>query len=377
MTGNGRGDPRNGTPLISFQVSRRHPRNSSTTWRERFSGTRSLPAGRLDFEVRGTDHRRDFPSLLVGREAGLSREQPPGNTSGQSDGRGLFPATAAGWPSAGYYSPVVIWDVTLRQIDTILENSPATTLSLAFSPDGANLAAADIDGTVKIWKTGSWSLAQDPSKPIPLTSALWLSRPTAKFWRPAEEIEPSGSGTRPLGNHAASCRLHRSHGEFHRFLPRRPQTGLVRVLTARSGSGMSILQDPISKSDQILRMNGKAGNTTCLAFSPDGRVLVIPSISGTSETLTLWDPASGLRLASLTEPRSLVLSLSFSPDGRTLAAGTLGGGIELWDVATGQRQPDLRGHSAAVWALAFSPDGRYLVSGGHDGALRLWNMRPN
>jgi WD40 repeat protein len=45
--------------------------------------------------------------------------------------------------SAGYYSPVVIWDISLRQIDTILENSPATTLSLAFSPNGASLAAAE------------------------------------------------------------------------------------------------------------------------------------------------------------------------------------------------------------------------------------------
>ncbi len=61
--------------------------------------------------------------------------------------------------SAGYYSPVVIWDMTLRQIETILEQSPASTTSVAFSPDGTNLAATGLDGTVRIWNTGAWSMA--------------------------------------------------------------------------------------------------------------------------------------------------------------------------------------------------------------------------
>ena len=110
---------------------------------------------------------------------------------------------------------------------------------------------------------------------------------------------------------------------------------------------------------------------TCLAFSPDGRVLVVPHVI---EGLALWDPSSGRRLATLAEPRSPVLSLTFSPDGRTLAAGTAGGGIELWDLATRQRPAEFRGHSSSVWGLAFLPDGQSLVSGGHDGRLRCWEM---
>jgi WD40 repeat protein len=273
--------------------------------------------------------------------------------------------------SAGYYSPVVIWDMTLRQIDTILEKSPATTLSLAFSPDGANLAAADIDGTVRIWNTGSWSLAK-------IVQAHSLGVRSLAF-------SPDGNLLATVGGdqtvrlwqtatwHPRSVlQLHDDTVRYVAFSPDGHKVavacrgGTVRIWDVEAeGSNFAIEPD--------LADTGKAGNTTCLAFSPDGRTLVFPRVS---EALALWDPATGRRLASLTEPRSLVLSLSFSPDGRTLAAGTVAGVIELWDIAIGQRQPDLRGHSAPVWALAFSPDGQSLVSGGLDGALRLWDMRP-
>jgi WD40 repeat protein len=74
------------------------------------------------------------------------------------------------------------------------------------------------------------------------------------------------------------------------------------------------------------------------------------------------------------EREELVLSLAFSPDGRTLAAGTGRGEVELWDVASGRRRSTLRGHTGGVWALVFAPDGQTLFSGGDDDTVRAWGM---
>jgi WD40 repeat protein len=68
------------------------------------------------------------------------------------------------------------------------------------------------------------------------------------------------------------------------------------------------------------------------------------------------------------------MSLSFSPNGRSLAVLTVGGDVELWDMTTRHRQQVFHEHSAAIRAMAFSPDGQTLVSGGHDGALILWEV---
>jgi WD40 repeat protein len=63
-------------------------------------------------------------------------------------------------------------------------------------------------------------------------------------------------------------------------------------------------------------------------------------------------------------------SVAFSPDGRTLAAGTLNGEIKLWNLATRREMVTFKGHTTIVGVVAFSPDGRMLASAGGE-TLRL------
>ena len=75
-----------------------------------------------------------------------------------------------------------------------------------------------------------------------------------------------------------------------------------------------------------------------------------------------------------------VRSMSFSPDGKTLAAGADDGKIYLWDVETRTVRTVLTGHAGSsssdawVFSVSFSPDGKTLASGGNDGTVRLWNL---
>ncbi|KAG8722280.1 hypothetical protein FRC09_006527 [Ceratobasidium sp. 395] len=71
-----------------------------------------------------------------------------------------------------------------------------------------------------------------------------------------------------------------------------------------------------------------------------------------------------------------VMSVAFSPDGRTVAAGYTDARIRLWDMETGNKAVEpLWGHSLTVGCLAFSPDGRFLVSGSEECAFCIWNAR--
>jgi WD40 repeat protein len=67
-----------------------------------------------------------------------------------------------------------------------------------------------------------------------------------------------------------------------------------------------------------------------------------------------------------------VSSISFSPDGKTIASASSDTTIRLWNLDE-QSIKTLRRHTGRVYHVSFSLDGKMLVSSGEDG-IKLWNL---
>jgi WD40 repeat protein len=70
---------------------------------------------------------------------------------------------------------------------------------------------------------------------------------------------------------------------------------------------------------------------------------------------------------------SSVWSVTFSPDGKQLASGSIDNTIKLWDPTTGELRQTLEGHCGSVLSVTFSPDGKQLASGSSDNTTKLWD----
>ena len=118
-------------------------------------------------------------------------------------------------------------------------------------------------------------------------------------------------------------------------------------------------------------LKGHTGDVFSVSFSPDGQTIA----SGSSDnTIRLWDVVAGEHKKTLKGHTGDVFSVSFSPDGQTIASGSSDNTIRLWDAVAGEHKKTLKGHTDWVRSVSFSPDGQTIASGSSDNTIRLWDV---
>jgi WD40 repeat protein len=119
-------------------------------------------------------------------------------------------------------------------------------------------------------------------------------------------------------------------------------------------------------------LTGHSDSVNSVAYSPDGQTLASGSVDS---TIKLWNVKTGNLLQTLEGHSYSVNSVAYSPDGQTLASGSEDNTIKLWNVKTGKLLQTLEGHSYSVNSVAYSPDGQTLASGSVDSTIKLWNVK--
>lgn len=145
-----------------------------------------------------------------------------------------------------------------------------------------------------------------------------------------------------------------------------------RILASVSGAATIKLWD--TTTGKQIRNFGKGNQSAAysLAYSPDGRLIVV---GGDSGELSVFDTASGLLVHELhTSPGfGSVWNVSFLPDSRSVLV-TASSSLELWDIIEGKLLRVIKTGEESVKSCAVSPDGKIALSASGDRLMRLWSL---
>jgi WD40 repeat protein len=186
---------------------------------------------------------------------------------------------------------VPVWELATGHLVRRFGGETDLFSGLAFSPDGGLLAAGDWDGGVRVWHV------------------------------------PAGQEQARIGYGGGICP----------GLAFPPSGGLLAVSPSREvpaeagvspGPAPEVLLWDVARGKEALRLAGHRGGTSCLAWAPDGTVLVTGG--GDDGTVKAWDASSGRELLTLEWHESGLLAVTVSPDGRLLATASTDGVVKLW-----------------------------------------------
>jgi WD40 repeat protein len=144
--------------------------------------------------------------------------------------------------------------------------------------------------------------------------------------------------------------------------------GIVGDRSELRNETANILQQVIYAIQESNRLQRHHGSVNSVSFSPDGQTIASAS---DDQTIKLWS-RDGTELKTLTGHTSAVTSVSFSPDGQTIASASDDQTIKLWS-RDGTELRTLRGHHGTVTSVSFSPDGQTIVSSSGDKTIKLWS----
>src|SRR6266404_4356858 len=268
-------------------------------------------------------------------------------------------------------STIKLWETAtgreLRDLSTGGQSSMGMSPVVAFSPDSRFLAAAGANNSVRVWEVLSGREVQTLSggSQASFMSALGVSFIAIRVWdttswQAAKTIDTSSINPSGFTGGEGGVALSPDGNQLARV-----EAGGTKIKILDLSSGSATRSIDLSH-DQIDSLE--------LSYTTDGRLVAAGIVE---KKLKLWDlttKPSERELGSTVKDYS---PIKFSRNGRVVALAE-GYTIKLWDVTTARDLPTLSVPNNGVFAdnggtfVGFSADGKKIASGGFGTPTLLW-----
>lgn len=283
-------------------------------------------------------------------------------------------ATNPAYPFAYTYNLAgqkVFWDTLLQQKQPwTLANTTSIGSqinAIAVSPDGTMFAVGLSSGTVQVYNATSYALLQ--------TLSGHSSAVTSLAWRPdGTQLASADLGTSNNINiwntttWLADFTITQASGGVYAmaFKP----SGL-RLATAGVGATDNIVIWETATYTVDTSISHGTGTAQAVVWSADGSRLVSGS-NDTTNNMVVWNTTTWLPTNTLTDHTDAVTSLSYNTANTLLASGSVDTTVKVWDTTAWTVSHTLSASQGAVHAVKFKSDDKLIAAGYDNNLVKVW-----
>ncbi len=256
--------------------------------------------------------------------------------------------------SGGIDGTLQAWNVDSGKVEQVLLGHREAVFGLSATADGMTLASSSADGLIKVWDLAA---ARGPA-PLHFEGAVnnlvfaadnktLFALTQNGLFKSSDVTTGKDISQRQLQNFIAMASQGAISADGKVVAVANPIKSVITVQDASNGQELHAF--PFKGFGEIA------------TFSPNGKILAF----GTREfqkgsEVTLWNIDTGKEIQRFKAGTQRIKGLSFSPDGKWLAAGSQDKSVLIWETDTG-RQLYRTEHEEPVQAVTFSTSGKLLA----------------
>lgn len=267
--------------------------------------------------------------------------------------------------AAGSYGQVIVWDLTKAQPVKQLTNVLGAVNDLRFSPKGDLLAIGggqpSAKGDLRLYQTSDWKLLGVLRGHDDVVMSMAFSPDGTQL---ASASFDHSVRLWDVKTHASLKEYHH-HSDFVYAVAFSPDG--KRLVSASKDRTVQLFEKDTAKS--VFTFSGMNEDVMAVAFHPDGKSVIS---SGFETGIFWWNTQNGEKIKTQGGHGVAVHELAFSKDGKRAVSAGADRTVRTWDGANGA-PGKVFPVGSVTYSVAISPNGKFIASGSFDGLVRLWD----